>query len=148
MIVKYQKEIEIVNTCGAIYSEEEVRSAIMDLVAIVGKPVQRLKRVYLYGNYPAITIDHIKIHLHRLLMGYKIGHVELATNGMYVHHKNHNKLDARLSNLELIEPSEHQSHHNKGKTISEYQRKRIIESNQTRWIKKFPELYENPDLVT
>lgn len=49
--------------------------------------------------------------------------------------------------IELIEPSQHQSQHNRGKTISEYHRYRIIQSNKTRWLPRLEEIgiYENKE---
>ena len=56
---------------------------------------------------------------------------ELSTN-VYIHHKNENKLDATKNNLMFMQSSEHQSKHNKGKTISKEQKNSIINSNHKR----------------
>lgn len=139
MIVKEQKEIELVNACNAIGSETYIKSAIL---WYTDKPVSRLKKVYMYGRYPAITIHKEKIHLHRLLAMFDLKTKDLR--GKYVHHKNGNKLDCRITNLELVDPSEHQSKHNKGRKQSpEHVFKRISATVKTR----YNNVYENPDLV-
>lgn len=49
--------------------------------------------------------------LHRLIYEYYNGEIP---EGYVVHHINHNKLDNRIGNLELMEDKVHRSHHNKG----------------------------------
>ena len=88
------------------------------------KPTSRLKHIYMFGNYPAVTIFKEKIHIHRLLMMYWNGIRKLDKN-TYVHHIDENKLNASKDNLMFINASLHQSKHNKGKTISEYQKEKI-----------------------
>ena len=61
----------------------------------------------------------------------------------YVHHINGNKLDFRLENLELIQPSKHQSLTNKGrKQTKEHIMKRINAVSMTRYGHM---VYENPE---
>lgn len=146
MIVKEQKTIELVNACGATYHESEVVAALAWLAALYGKPVQRLKRVFLYGKYPAISIYGDKIHLHRAIGMSLWRDTDFEFDVKYVHHKNHNKMDARSENLELIGVSDHQSHHTKGRIFTEEHKRKISEGNRSRWRKLRPELYENPEL--
>lgn len=127
MIVKSQKRIEFINDCNCIVDYNELEKAI---IWYQQKPTSRLRHIYLHGNYPAISINTEKIHVHRLLMEYW-----LKTNiprNYYVHHINENKLDARKENLALIFITTHQSKHNKGKIISQKQRNVTIESNHRR----------------
>ena len=65
MTVKTQKKIEFNNTCNCIVDYNELENAILWYVE---KPVQSIKKIYIHGNYPAITINREKIHIHRLLM--------------------------------------------------------------------------------
>lgn len=127
MIIKEQKPIIIRNQCGALFDEEDLKQAILWYTQ---RPVSRVKTVYMHGNYPAVSIYFEKLHIHRLLMMYYMQR-DLDRNE-YVHHKNGNKLDARKDNLSIMNASLHQSMHNKGKVISEYQKQKIIESNRKR----------------
>ena len=77
------------------------------------KPLVSKKSIFMYGKYPAVAIYKNKIHIHRLMMSFVLGR-HLGTNE-YVHHKNGNRLDCRLDNLQLIDVFTHQSMHNKGK---------------------------------
>ena len=94
------------------------------------KPVARLRKIYMLGNYPAISVYHEKIHVHRLLMMYwerrKLKREE------YVHHKDENKLNALRDNLVIMPESEHQRLHTKGRNFSKLHRSRIGEANRKR----------------
>lgn len=127
MTVKIQKKIEFNNTCNCIVDYNELENAILWYIK---KPVQSIKKIYIHGNYPAITINREKIHIHRLLMEYWLK-TDIPRN-FYVHHINENKLDARKENLALIFMTTHQSKHNKGKVISQKQRNATIKSNHRR----------------
>src|SRR5699024_765656 len=94
------------------------------------KPVARLRKIYMHGNYPAVSIYHEKIHVHRLLMMY--WEKRRLNREEYVHHKDENKLNALKSNLEIMPESEHQSLHTKGRRFSKEHRKKIAEANKKR----------------
>ena len=128
MIVKFQKKIEFINDCNCIVDYEELEKAML---WYQDKPTSRLKHIYMFGNYPAVTIFKEKIHIHRLLMMYWNGIRKLDKN-TYVHHIDENKLNASKDNLMFINASLHQSKHNKGKTISDYQKEKIRMSNHLR----------------
>lgn len=127
MIVNSQKKIEFINDCNCIVDYKELEKAI---VWNQNKPTSASKHIYMHGNYPAVTINKNKIHIHRLLMNYWLN-TKLPTN-FFVHHINENKLDARKENLAVIFITTHQSKHNKGKKITEEQRNKIIISNRKR----------------
>ena len=63
---------------------------------------------YMNGNYPAICLYGSNHHVHRLEWQKYNGEIP---NGFVVHHKNENKLDWNIENLELISRSEHLSKH-------------------------------------
>lgn len=129
MIIKNKNNLDIIfkNDCNAIFDEQELRDAIC---WYSDKPVCKVKHIYMFGKYPAISIYDKKIHIHRLLKMYWLG-TDIDKN-FYVHHKNGNKLDSSLENLELVNKIEHQRLHNKNKIISEKQRKIISEANKKR----------------
>lgn len=148
MIVNKQKPVEFRNKCSAIFDEQVLKDAILALAKKYEKPTARLKDVFMHGKYPAISYQGQKIHIHRLLKCYELNKTFLWRDE-YVHHKNGNKLDARLENLEVMKESEHQSHHNKGKIVSDETKRKHTENNKrlwnTRW--KHRRIYENPELL-
>lgn len=142
MICKEKKDIVFKNDCNAIYDDKTLRNATC---WYSHKPVCRIKHVYMYGEYPAVSIYDKKIHIHRLLKMYELG--TDIDKDLYVHHKNGNKLDSSLDNLEMISKSEHQKIHNKNKVISSEQKKKISEANQKRKGIKMKKI-DIPDLKT
>lgn len=133
MTVKTQRPIKWENTCKAIYDNKLLEEAVLWYSS---HPVRSKKKVFISAKYPAVAIRKEKLHIHRLIYSY-------INNGVpsdcYVHHKNGNKLDATTDNLEAVNIKEHQSMHNRGKTISEEHKESIRKSNRTR--------YENPELL-
>ena len=95
------------------------------------KPVTRLKKVYMHGKYPAVSIYKEKIHIHRLIAILLYGG-KVYEKKYYVHHINGNRKDARKNNLILMDISEHQRLHNKGKTISNKHKNAIRNYNLSR----------------
>lgn len=126
-MVKTQRKIEIINDCSAIVDYEELAKAILWYSS---KPTVSKKHIFMFGNYPAVSIGKEKIHIHRLMMMYwlkcKIPR-EFA-----VHHINENKLDSRKENLSVVLNSTHISKHTKGKIVSDKVRNRIIAYNKDR----------------
>lgn len=137
MIVKTQKPIKLTNTCNAIYDEATVVKGILDF--ITDGPVAANKKVFMYGRYPAVSVRQHKLHLHRIVWFAVNGGIPY---GHYVHHKDGNRLNNLIENLELMTASEHQRITNLGrKQTKEWTAKRIANGWKTR-----KKIYENKEL--
>jgi len=140
MIIKGYKPIQFLNQCKCLYDAEDLEDAIK---WYSGKPVARIKRIFIYGRYPAVSIYDEKIHIHRLLaMYYEQRDLDSAE---YIHHIDGDPLNARRENLVIQAASEHQHNANKGRRQSpEHIAKRIDATTKTRYGHS---IYENPELV-
>lgn len=137
MIVTSQKPITLVNTCGAIYDEQLLIEAMLWFTT---EPMVATKKVFMYGKYPAVAIHRHKLHIHRLIMAYLNNGLPRST---YVNHKDENKLNSSVDNLELLDASTHQRLTNLGrKQTKEWVAKRLANSWKTR-----KAIYENGDLL-
>ena len=124
MIINEQKPIEFINQCNCDVNLELLEAAILWFAN--GKNVARLKKIFIYGRYPAISIYEQKIHIHRLLCMYFYDR-ELDSLE-YVHHIDGDRLNAQMYNLRLMGASEHQSQANKGKPHNPEHRKRAADA--------------------
>ncbi len=127
MTVNTQRPIVIQNACEALYDDKSLISAIL---WFSDKPVVRIKKIYMYGRYPAVSIGKAKIHIHRLIKM----HEEKRTlhRNEHVHHINHNRCDARPENLQIIDAGDHLSKHHSGKVLSAEHKEKISLANKRR----------------
>lgn len=140
MIVKTQKPLIFINACKCKVEQDLLQKAML---VYADRPICEKKTIFLFGSYAGVSIHGKKYHVHRLTMEAELE--EGIPDGFYVHHKNGDKLDNRLSNLEIIKASEHQSLHNKGRKQSkEHIMKRIDATTKTRYGHS---IYENPKLL-
>ena len=139
MIIKIQKKIEFLNDCNCLVNYKLLEKAIK---WYSNKPVARIKHIYLYGKYPAVSIYEQKIHIHRLLIMYFTKR-DLESN-IYVHHIDGNPLNNLEINLEIMEASKHQSLSNKGKQLSGSHKNKIGEANKKRVGTKYKERVHIP----
>ena len=136
MTVNIQRKIIIKKTCHVHIDREALVAAIQWYAK---RPVCRVKKIFMHGRYPAVSIHEKKIHCHRLLAMWDLGR-ELKTSE-WVHHKDENRLNCRLENLELTTDKEHGSLHNRGRKQSPIHVKRRIASTcKTRYGHENPEL--------
>lgn len=99
------------------------------------------KTPFLLNGYPARHINGKMVYLHRLTMSEHLGR-PLAREEV-VHHKDGNRLNCSLDNLELTSKGQHSRHHNSqrigplnhffGRSHSEATKKRISEIHKNRW---------------
>lgn len=144
MIINRQKPIEFNSPVEVIFEREELKKAIKWYAT---KPVARLKHVFLFGRYYAVSVYGEKIHIHRLLvMFWENRDLE---RDEYVHHKDGNRFNNLRENLEIMPASLHQSITNKGrKQTQDWIRSRIMKTADKKRGKKYPKhIYENPDLI-
>ena len=126
MTLKHQKDIRLINICGAIYDDDLLKNAITWYSTT---HMQQSKKVFLHGNYAAVAIGRDKIHIHRLIGLYLIG---VRRCNKHFHHINGNKMDDRAENIACVEPRIHLSRHNKGRKPSTNAIRQTIEANRRR----------------
>jgi len=124
----FQRKIKFENSCGCIVDFELLEKALLWYAN--GRTMKSLKKIFMYGKYPAVSCYNNKIHVHRLLMNYKYKRILPRT--LYVHHLDENKLNALENNLSVIEMSKHQSLHNSKKILTKSHKNKISEANKRR----------------
>jgi hypothetical protein len=71
-----------------------------------------------------ISTDHPRIRAHQWVW---LNHHSVIPNGYHIHHKNENKSDNRIDNLELIEKHRHMKYHMDQRMNDPKYRKKIVE---------------------
>ena len=131
MTVKMQKPIKFINDCNCIVDYKELEKAIL---WYQDAPTNSIKHIYLHNTYPTISIKKEKKFIHRILIMYKIN--KKFKRPYVVHHKDNNRLNNVIDNLELMTDAQHQSLHAKGRPLTQTQRDAIIKSNKKRNLKR------------
>jgi hypothetical protein len=139
MTVKVQHEIRLDNFCGCLV-DTGLLIAAMEWYA--GRPFCGKKRIFMHGKYPAVSLFGKKIHVHRLLGLFQSK--EVLVSGLVVHHKDENRMNALLDNLEIQLSKDHASLHNTGKVLSEQHKRKISEANRKRKGVKVKRKYDIP----
>lgn len=124
---KVQSPIKLINNCGAIYPEKYLKEA---MIWYAKGTLFKKKVISMNGKYPAVSIYKEKVHIHRLLMMYK--HKTKFPTNIHIHHKDGNKLNSTISNLEVLSAEEHMSLTNKERVFTISHRLKIAEANKKR----------------
>ena len=104
------------NVCGCIVDLELLAHALVWFAD--GRKFKFSRRkIYMSNDYPAVSINGIKVAVHRLVAMYT--QRELVASTMICHHKDGNPLNSSVDNIEIMPLSEHVSLHHKGKKLSE-----------------------------
>lgn len=123
-----QKKLIFKNECNCIVDEDLLESAMIWWAN--GKILMQKRKIYLHGIYPAVSIFNEKLHVHRLVYCYN--NIAKLLTSIHVHHKDADKLNCTISNLEAIKGSTHMSIHNKGKKLSQEHKDKIAEAGRRR----------------
>ena len=126
IMVKTQRPIKFIIYCGAIVDINLLEQAIL---WYANAPTTSIKHIFKHGRYAAVSIFKEKIHIHRLI-GLFIAKSKKCAD--HFHHKNGDKMDNRVDNIERINPSIHISKHQKGRKICASQRAGILRFNHSR----------------
>ncbi len=121
-----QKPLEFINSCNCAFDPTMLSAAMLWYSP---GTLKSPRKVFMHGQYPAVSIYDEKIHVHRLIARYVTG---LLPDKTVVHHRDHDKLNAMWANLEISDASVHASLHNKGKTLSHAHRQKIGEAGRKR----------------
>lgn len=119
----------ISKTKKTLYKTNTVRSYVKDVCVLPKEITYNGYKVYMDGKYPAICINGKNKYLHRYVWEQTYGPIP---KGMVIHHKDFNRGNWNLENLELLTRAEHMKRHkinpiNGTNTILAYTDKTIME---------------------
>lgn len=137
---KIQQPLNFNNKCNCIVDYELLEKAML---WYSGGTLKSDKVIYMHGSYPAVSIYHEKIHVHRLLAIYK--NKSAIAKEIHAHHKDGDKLNASIDNIELVHGALHLSQHNKGRVLSKEHKAKIAEAGKKRVGIKLKRKYIIPD---
>lgn len=85
-----------------------------------------------YGNKVWSEVSQRRVHLHVKIWEDYYGEVPREENGkrMIIHHINHNPVDNRIENLQLMTASEHAKLHATGRVRTEESKKKLSEKTK------------------
>ena len=122
------KDIEFTNNCNCNVDYTLLNKAMK---WYGGDKTQHSKKcIFLNQTYPTVTIGNEKVRVHRLLMMYQVK--KRLESNICVHHKDENRLNAQVDNLQKLTKGKHQALHLTGKPRSEEVKKKISETMRKR----------------
>lgn len=122
----------IVKTRRKIYEKSKTVSYHKDVCVLPNEMTYNGYKVYMNGKYPAICIDGKNQYLHRYVWEQANGPIP---KNMVVHHKDFNRGNWELNNLELLTRAEHITLHkinfdNQADMLLSYIDKTIMEGGE------------------
>lgn len=98
------------NTCNCIFEDDVLEAAIIQECNSRGIEPKNNYKIYLYRGYPGISIKHDKVSVHRIIANYMAG--QRLSSNISVHHIDGDKLNDRVSNLQILRKELHSKEHN------------------------------------
>lgn len=95
-------------TKAKIYHDNTVRSSYIQDVCVLKNTIYDGHKVYIDGKYPAIYLNNKNYHLHRYVWEQANGPIP---KNMVIHHKDFNRGNWSLDNLEMLTRAEHIKRH-------------------------------------
>lgn len=102
--------MRFINDCNCIVDYSILEKAITDECKRRNVVPKEVYKIYLWRGYPGISIKHDKVSIHRIIGKYMVGY-DLPPN-IVVHHIDGNKLNNKISNLQVMKSELHTKEHN------------------------------------
>ena len=102
--------MRFINDCNCIVDYSILEKAITDECKRRNVVPKEVYKIYLWRGYPGISIKHDKVSIHRIIGKYMVGY-DLPSN-IVVHHIDGNKLNNKISNLQVMKSELHTKEHN------------------------------------
>lgn len=122
----------IIKTKQALYENTKTNSYRKDICVLPKEMTYAGYKVYMNGKYPAICINGKNHYLHRYVWEQANGPIP---KNMVIHHKDFNRGNWKLENLELLTRAEHIKLHkinftNQADTLLSYIDKTVMEGGE------------------
>lgn len=98
----------IAKTKTQTYYNNTVRPSYIQDICILKNTIYNGHKVYIDGKYPAIYLNNKNYHLHRYVWEQTYGPIP---KNMVIHHKDFNRGNWDLKNLEMLTRAEHLKRH-------------------------------------
>lgn len=122
--------MEFINECNCIFENEVLECSIIEECKRRKIKPKSQYKIYNYRGYAGISLKHDKVSIHRIIGKYMVG-MDFDKK-ICVHHINHNKLDNRISNLQVMKNSLHTKEH----YIFQYVSKKQLDENRKKAVEK------------
>ena len=97
--------IEFNNSCGCLVEYDILEKAIIEECKRRNIIPKNNYKIYMYRDYAGISLKHDKVSVHRIIGKYMVGFN--FGKDIHVHHLDGNKLNNKISNLQVIRKDLH-----------------------------------------